>query len=45
LFTVCVVAGGGRGRLFVDCIFGPILSVESTLFFRDSCRFVDRFLA
>jgi aspartyl/asparaginyl-tRNA synthetase len=37
---------GLRGcQLNVDCRFDPILIVESTIIFRNSCGFVDRFLA
>ena len=36
---------GRGGQLNVDCRFDPILIVESTIIFRNSCRFVDRFLA
>ena len=35
----------GGGHLNVDCRFDPILTVESTVIFRNSCRFVDRFFA
>jgi hypothetical protein len=36
---------GGGCQLNVDRRFDPILIVESTIIFRNSCRFVDRFLA
>ena len=35
----------GGGQLNVDCKFDPISTVESTVIFRNSCRFVDRFFA
>ena len=41
---VCFDPTGG-GQLNVDRRFDPILIVESTIIFRNSCRFVDRFFA
>jgi hypothetical protein len=35
----------GGGQLNVDHRFDPILIVESSIIFRNSCRLVDRFLA
>ena len=44
-FKKCINDLGGGAQLNVDRRFDQILIVESTIIFRNSCRFVDRFFA